>query len=150
MSQISDKGVELIGQFEGLVLHPYLDSVHVPTIGYGTTFYPSGHSVTMQDSPITKEQAAEYLKHYVNTLAIPAIDKGVKIILNQNKIDALCSFIYNIGVAGFLGSTLLKKINAGAECSDIQAEFNKWTKAGGKTLDALVKRRRQEAQLFCS
>ena len=54
---LDNKGYLLIAQFEGLRLKPYLCSAGVPTIGYGSTFYPSGRKVTMQDKPITQETA---------------------------------------------------------------------------------------------
>jgi lysozyme len=145
---ISDNGVKLIAKFEGLVLHPYLDQINVPTIGYGTTFYPDGTKVTMHDKSITKEQAEAYLKNYINKIAIPAITSYVKVVLTQNQIDSLCSFIYNLGAGAFQKSTLLKKINAKAPLSEIQEEFVKWNKAGGKVLNALTQRRREEAHLF--
>jgi lysozyme len=149
MYNISDNGVALIAQFEGLVLHPYLDQIKVPTIGYGTTFYPNGKKVTMKDANITKEQAEEYLRHYVDTVAVPAIVKYIEFPLSQNQVDALCSFVYNLGAGALETSTLRKKINAKASCVEIQAEFKKWTRAGGKVLDDLVRRRAKEAQLFC-
>jgi lysozyme len=150
MYNISDNGVALIAQFEGLVLHPYLDQIKVPTIGYGTTFYPNGKKVTMADANITKEQAAEYLKHYIDKVAMPAIESYITVPLNQNQVDSLCSFVYNLGAGALQQSTLRKKINANAPCAEIKAEFVKWTKAGGKVLNALVTRRNKEAQVFCS
>ena len=35
--------LDIIKQYEGLRLKPYLDAVGVPTIGYGTTYYPDGN-----------------------------------------------------------------------------------------------------------
>lgn len=43
------------------VLHPCPDQVGIPTIGIGMTYYPgSGTAVTMQDPPITQDQANAY------------------------------------------------------------------------------------------
>jgi len=55
-----DLGLGLIRQFEGLILHPYLCSAGVPTIGYGSTYYQDGSRVSLADTPIDKA-TAEYL-----------------------------------------------------------------------------------------
>lgn len=148
--QISENGLALIAQFEGLVLHPYLDQIGVPTIGYGTTIYPDGRKVSMKDAVITKELAQHFLEHFVDTVCIPHIEKSITVPLNQNQVDALCSFSYNLGAGPIDHSTLHDKINSKAPCSDIQAEFKKWCHAGGKVLGDLVRRRAKEAQLYCS
>jgi lysozyme len=148
MYTISNSGLAMIAKHEGFVAKPYLDVVSVPTIGYGTTFYPNGTRVTMLDKPVTKEQALSYLKYFVERVAIPAITKGVVVPLTQNQVDALCSFIYNLGAGAFSKSTLLRKINAKRPVAEIQAEFLKWNKAGGKALAGLTKRRQEEAKLF--
>lgn len=150
MYKISDNGVKLICAFEGFVSKPYLDQVGVPTIGFGTTFYPDGREVTMRDAPITREVASAYLKNYIDKLAIPAIERMVKVSLTQNQVDALCSFIYNVGAGALQKSTLLRKINAKAPIAEIKAAFGMWTKANGKTLKALVTRRAREAALYGS
>lgn len=148
--QVSSKGLAIIENFEGLVLHPYLDQIGVPTIGYGTTYYPGGKKVSMNDHSITQEQAIEYLKSYVDTVIIPTLTKYIKVDLTQNQIDALASFVYNLGSGALAGSHLLVQVNAEASCDAIKTEFNKWIYANHKVLDALVKRRAQEAALFCN
>lgn len=55
--KLNEGGYKLIADFEGLRLSPYLCSAKVPTIGYGSTFYPSGIKVTMNDKPITQATA---------------------------------------------------------------------------------------------
>lgn len=142
---LSENGIAIIKEFEGFRESPYLDSVNVPTIGYGTTVYPNDTRVKITDRDITEAQAIEYLKDHVNKHIAPYMP----LLLNQNQFDALVSFIYNLGIGKFNSSTLKKKVIANAPCDEIQAEFNKWTKAGGKALNGLVKRRAKEAELFC-
>ena len=60
--KISNNGLNLIKEFEGLSLKPYLDVVNIPTIGYGNTFYEDGTKVTLKDRPITEERANELLE----------------------------------------------------------------------------------------
>ena len=55
--KISENGLNLIKEFEGLSLKPYLDVVKIPTIGYGNTFYKDGKKVTLNDKPISEIEA---------------------------------------------------------------------------------------------
>lgn len=144
---ISINGLNIITTYEGFSSKPYLDVVKVPTIGYGTTKYKNGNSVKMTDQPITKENALDELKFHVDQMCIPFIKKYVNVDLNQNQIDALCSFIYNVGSGNFIKSTLLKKINQ-KDFTGAAEEFLKWNKAGGKVYDGLTKRRNSEKTLF--
>lgn len=144
---ISINGLNLITTYEGFSPKPYLDVVKVPSIGYGTTKYKNGNSVKITDQPITKENALDELKFHVEEMCIPFIKKYVTVDLNQNQIDALCSFIYNVGSGNFIKSTLLKKINQ-KDFTGAAEEFLKWNKAGGKVYDGLTKRRNSEKTLF--
>lgn len=149
MSKVSANGLNLIKLFEGFKLTAYLDSVRVPTIGFGTTVYPDGTKVTIGDK-ISEQQALDYLKNHLNKSVIPYIDNYVKVPINQNQIDALASLIYNIGGPAFKGSTLLKKINAKDTIDNIGVSWLGWNKAGGKVLGGLVRRRNEELKLYKS
>lgn len=138
--------VPLIAKFEGLRLQPYKDSAGIPTIGYGTTWYPTGVKVTMSDQSITKEQAESYLR-YALGVTEKALDRLVGASLNANQHAALLSFVYNIGVAAFGASTLLKKLNRG-DYQGAAEEFMRWDHAGGVEIEGLKKRRKAEAMLF--
>ena len=67
--------------------------------------------------------------------------------MTQNQFDTLVSFAFNCGTAALRRSTLLKRVNAGA-FDAVPAELMKWTKADGKELPGLVRRRRAEAALW--
>ena len=152
---LDNKGVLLIAQFEGLRLKPYLCSAGVPTIGYGSTFYPSGRKVTMQDKPITQETAFWMLKQVANMFA-KDVDSLVTSNINQNQFNALVSFAFNLGSdidsdnipEGLGDSRLLRRVNANPNDPEIAREFVKWNKAGGRVLDGLTKRRLKEAELY--
>lgn len=58
----SDKAVEIIKYFEGFRAKPYYCSAGVPTIGYGTTIYPTGEKVKITDKAINGLIATEILK----------------------------------------------------------------------------------------
>jgi GH24 family phage-related lysozyme (muramidase) len=71
----------------------------------------------------------------------------VKKEITQAQFDVLVSFAYNCGVGALKASTLLKRVNAGA-FDAVPGELMKWTKAKGKELPGLVRRRRAEAALW--
>jgi len=101
----------------------------------------------MADVPITEEQGTELLQSMLVNFE-KYVDSYCRDDINQNQFDALVSFAYNLGPANLKSSTLLKKVNANPEDETIRAEFMKWVKAGGKTLQGLVKRRTAEADLY--
>lgn len=147
--KLDENGYKLIMGFEGLSLVPYLCSAKVPTIGYGSTFYPSGKKVTLQDTPINLESAKLMLKETANVFATQ-VNLLVKTKLTQNQFNALVSFAFNLGSQALGKSTLLKKVNANPNDPTIRNEFLKWNKAGGRVIDGLTKRRTKEANLYFS
>lgn len=147
MRNVNKAGLDLIKSFEGLFLKPYLDPIKIPTIGYGTIEYPDGRKVTMQDPAITEQKALELLQHEVDKKAA-AVEKLVKVPLNDNEFAALSSFSYNVGSGALGTSTLLKLLNAGADRVAVADQFLRWDKAGGKQLPGLTRRRQAERSLF--
>ena len=149
-TSISLAGIAELKSSEGLRLCPYLDSVKVPTIGIGSTFYEDGRKVTMQDACITEQRAEQLALHTLNSIFLPGILRELKVPVNQHQLDALASLVYNIGVGAFSTSTLLKRINSGADRASISAAFLMWNKGGGKVLKGLVARREREIALYYS
>jgi len=145
--KLDENGYKLIQGFEGLSLVPYLCSAKVATIAYGSTFYPSGKKVTMQDPPISLATAKWMFKETADKFAAD-VNKMIKANLNQNQFNAIVSLAYNIGLAGLAKSSLLKKVNANPSDPTITNSFMIWNKAGGKVLNGLTKRRAIEAKLY--
>ena len=151
---ISTNGINFIKNEEKFMSKPYLDSVGVPTIGYGSTVYENGVAVKMTDKPINEARATELLNHKLQSRYVPAVKSGLKVNVTQNQFDALTSFIYNVGPGG-TSSTLFKKINAGIkDKATIEYWFGVWNKGtirGKKVeLKGLTLRRAREAKLFLS
>lgn len=142
---ISQKGISLITSFEAFEPNPYICPAGKCTIGYGTTLYKSGLKVTMQDPPISKEQAIAELMYHIENRCYHAII-GLSVV--QCQFDALCSFIYNIGTGNFNNSTLRKLAAIDPNNPDIAGEFAKWNKSGGKVLNGLVTRRKAESDMY--
>lgn len=147
ITKINSAGLALITASEGFRPEPYLCPANVPTIGYGTTRYPNGKKVSLQDAAISQLQGIEFLKHDVAVFEI-AVDAMATDALTQNQFNALVSFAYNLGSTALKGSTLLKKVNANPNDSGIVSEFLKWVYANGKKMPGLVTRRSKEAQLY--
>lgn len=136
----SERGLALIRQFEGLRLSAYKCPAGVPTIGWGTTKgVKMGQTITKDEADRLLIEDAQRFADHVKAL--------VKIPLNQNQVDALISFVYNIGPHAFAKSTMLKLINQGL-LEDAANQFVRWNKAGGEVLAGLTRRRMAERDLF--
>lgn len=143
--KLSQKGIELIKQFEGYSSKAYPDPATggAPwTIGYGTT---KGVKPGMV---ITAQQAEKMLRDDV-----AKFESGVSSLITapttQGQFDAMVSLAYNIGLGNFGKSTLLKKHNA--RCYTCAADqFRVWNRANGKVMNGLTKRRAAERQVYMS
>lgn len=144
--KVSSDCLNLVKKFEGLKLEAYLCPAKVPTIGYGSTFYPDGQKVKLGQK-ISLDKAEELLLWELNEVA-----NQIRVALPQNKFDALVSFAYNLGVGNLKKSTLFKKVLQNHNDPTIKDEFMKWTKAkvNGElvVLKGLVKRRESESNLY--
>ena len=147
LMSVSNKGVDLICEFEGEQLIAYDDGVGVWTIGFGTIKYPNGVRVKKGDT-CTLDQAKEYMRHDLIEFE-HTVNSSVKVPLNQNQFDALVSLAYNIGSSAFKSSTLVKKLNTG-DYQGAADQFNVWINAGGKRMQGIVNRRDREKLLFLS
>lgn len=136
----SQRGIDLIKEFEGFSAKAYQDVVGVWTIGYGST-----KNVKPGDT-ITKTEAEQRLREELVEYE-RAVEKNCTVQPNQNQFDALVSFCYNVGPGNFRKSSVLKAHNR----SDFQAAaraFALWNRAGGKVWAGLTRRRMAEAALY--
>lgn len=140
MMHVSPRGRSLIKQFEGFRENAYQDVVGVWTIGYGFTkgVQPGQHMTAGQAEARLITELLEYEQAVLRACTEPA---------NQNEFDAMCSLAWNIGISGFLRSTVLKAHNRGDHQSASRA-FGLWNKAGGKEWAGLTRRRAAEAALY--
>ncbi|WP_158629452.1 lysozyme [Flavobacterium microcysteis] len=145
--KISSNGILQLTSHESLRLEAYDDKQPnkkitsasqvkgVLTIGYGHT------KTAKVGMKITKEQAqnllAQDLRYFENRLA-----KLVKVDVNQNMVDSLISFMYNIGDGAFAESTVLKVLNQ-KKYDAVPAAMLMWNKPAG-----IVGRRTDESKLF--
>jgi lysozyme len=133
----------------GLYLKAYLDSGKVPTIGYGSTYdFDKLRKVQMGDI-ITKEQAERWLQITTSKDA-DEIKRIVTVPLNNNQLNALISFVYNVGINGFKASTMLRLLNSGADKNEVAQQFDRWIFDNGIKVKGLINRRKAEKDLFLS
>ncbi len=145
--KLNEEGYKLITDFEGFSSKPYLCSAKIPTIGFGSTYYSDSKRVTLLDKPITKVQAFEMFKIIGDRFCL-AVNKQLKKDVNQHQINALTSLTYNIGVAAFMNSSLLKLVNKNPNDILIGLEFKKWNKVGKKEVAGLTNRRKKESDVY--
>ena len=140
--RISENGLAVIKRWEGFSAKAYKDLVGVWTIGYGIT----DPSHAFEGNTITREFAEQLLIQHVAQDEI-SCRQLIKVPLSQPQWDAVVSLCYNIGPGAFARSTLLRKLNQ-SDFTGAYAEFPRWNRAGGKVVQGLVNRRKEEAGMF--
>ena len=140
--KISQEGLSLIKKFEGCRLEAYYCSGGVLTIGYGHT------GGVKESDTITQEEAEKLLRADVFKFE-EYVEDNVMVELDQGQFDALVAWTFNLGPGNLRESTMLKKLNE-SDYASVPSEMKRWNKAGGKTLDGLIRRRNAEALLFQS
>jgi len=138
----SQKGLDLIKKFESFSDKEYICPAGKVTIGYGHVILPNEHF----SSSITKEEAEILLKKDLQPRE-KSLNILVKVNINQNQFDALMSLIYNIGVANFKQSTLLKFINDRL-FDKIPDQFRRWKYINKVVSKGLLARREEEIKLW--
>lgn len=134
------QGLQLIKDFEGLRLKAYLCPAGVPTIGWGHT-----RGVRIGET-ITEAQASDYLVEDIAPIEVLLNSQHIN--FRQEQFDALVSWIFNLGVNAFGGSTMLKYIRDNRSDEDITDQMVRWVNAGKKPLVGLKRRRIAEANMF--
>jgi lysozyme len=164
--KLSPEGAALMHRYEGYRTKPYLCPAHIWTIGYGHVLYQDQIQLPMirkegytgfirKDYPLRPEHNRVWSKEEIERLFavdVAAFERGVLRLVpgcvgHQGRFDALVSFAYNAGLGNLQRSQIRMKANR----DDIEGAadaFMQWTKAGGKELPGLVKRRRDERALF--
>lgn len=135
--KISDKGIALIKEFEGLRLTTYVCAAEKKTIGYGHTgsdvYY--GQKISEEEAETLLRADLVRFERHVNSY-----DKCYG--WTQNEYDALVSFAFNIGnIDGLTYNGIRSK-------KMIADKMLSYCKAGGKRLSGLVARREKERELF--
>ena len=153
--KMSEHGLGLLEKWEGFELKVYKDSAGLPTIGVGHLLTKSertsgkivinGVSVKYFEG-LTNQQVLDLLSQDVKP-AEQAVNNSVKVALNQNQFDALVSFAFNVGIAAFTTSTLLKLLNQ-QQYAEVPKQLLRWVRSGGQIVQGLLNRRQNEISLW--
>ena len=131
--------VPLVAKYEGTVLRSYRDPVGIVTACTGHT----GPELKIGQT-YTRQQCEDML--YGDLLKHADALDCVRADMTDGQKAAFLSFAFNVGNRAFCGSTLVRKANAG-DMPGACAELSRWTRAGGRELPGLVKRRAAEREL---
>lgn len=112
------------------------------TIGWGAT----GNDVR-PGTVWTRQQCDQRLEEDIARHAMDVKRALGDCQTSQEQFDALVSFHFNTGA---IGRATLTKLHCRGEFNLAAAEFGKWRYAGGRVLEGLVRRRREEAELYRS
>jgi lysozyme len=138
--RISDRGLQIVKDSEGLRLKAYKCPADVWTIGYG-------HTRRVKEGDEISVAEAEALLRDDIGVAERAVSLLVNAPLEQNEFDALVSFTFNVGAGALQESTLLRLLNDGNKGA-AAAQFSRWVFGGGEVLPGLSTRRSAERDLF--
>ena len=165
----SDKGIHVMHLFEGYRDKPYLCPAHLWTVGWGEMLHheqiklplvrKEGYTgMIRKEFPLAPEHNRVWTKPELEVRfksLLGSFERGVLRLApnlsgNQGLFDACVCLSYNIGVGGFQRSTLRQRILRDEPLDRIAEGFMMYTKAGGKELPGLVRRRKAEVALFMS
>lgn len=156
---ISDKAIEMIRHHEGVRFKPYRCPAALWTIGVGHVLYPEQGKLPITERlkyPLQIEHFRNFSHDEVNDILkndLKRFEAGVRRLcpngLSQSRLDALVSFAFNVGLGSLQKSSIRMKHNRG-DFEGAADAFLMWTKAAGKVLPGLVKRRNDERRLYLS
>jgi lysozyme len=144
---MSPQGLARIRAREAYVAKVYDDGVGNSTVGYGHMLrggesFPGG---------LTEAQAQDLLAKDVARIVSPVLDR-IKVPLTQNQVDAIGSFVFNVGPGNFTRS-ILPNLNLGNHRGVLASMFKFITGRNQRTgervtLRGLLKRRQEEIALY--
>ena len=137
--------LDVLREFEGLRLEPYLCSGGKWTIGYGSTYTLGKRRVTANTAPISKATAERLLERDARKF-YDRMCKALRADASDGAKIAYASLAYNMGAAKVLNSNALRAYNDSA-LRRAEREFKEWRLAKGVILPGLVRRRATEWDL---
>ncbi len=155
MMQIDQQGLLLLERWEGVRYRVYPDPGGAPTIDIGHAQTRSerrsgmiiiegreveyAHGITLEQCRALLDQDLKPVVYSVNSL--------VGVVLTQNQFNALCSFVFNVGIEALALSTLLRLLNEG-QFDAVPAQMRRWVYDAGEVMQGLVNRREREVELW--
>lgn len=170
---INNAGVDLLKHFETFVDHAYPDPMSplgkalqarglwqtalrdakfmVPTdlVLLDGKPWTYGYGFTDNVSPgdlISMEEADERLEGELAD-TVQCVNTACTVPANENQLAAMVCCAFNIGKAGFLGSSIIRAHNRG-DFQGAARAFRLWDKSNGQVVEGLTRRRAAESDLY--
>ncbi len=158
--KVSPAAIRMICHHEGVRTRPYRCPALLWTVGVGHVIDPAHAAVKYEerkslpipagwDRTLSMDEVDQILAQDLGRFERGVVRLCPAAVGRQGVFDALVSFAFNVGLGNLQRSGLRMKVNRG-DFEEAAEEFKKWTKAGGKVLPGLVKRRNDERVLFLS
>ena len=158
--KVSAAAIRMIKHHEGVRTRPYRCPALLWTVGVGHVIDPSHAAVKYEerrslpipdgwDRVLSMDEVDAILAQDLNRFERGVARLCPAALNSQGVFDALVSFSFNVGLGNLQRSGLRMKTNRG-EFQDAAEEFMKWTKAAGRVLPGLVKRRQDERAMYLS
>ncbi len=158
--KVSAAAIDMIKHHEGVRKIPYRCPALLWTIGVGHVIDSTHANVPFHERknlPIPEGWNRVISMGEVDSILAEDLRRFERGVLRlcpaasgrQGVFDSLVSFAFNVGLGNLQRSSLRMKTNRG-EFDEAADEFLKWTKAGGRVLPGLVKRRMDERALYLS
>ena len=156
--KVSPEVIKMIKHHEGVRTRPYRCPALLWTVGVGHVIDPAHIKV-----PMNERRSLPIPDGWDRILGMDEVDRILAQDLgrfergvarycpiatgSQGIFDSLVSFSFNVGLGNLQRSSLRMKTNRG-EFEEAADEFLKWTKAAGRVLPGLVKRRNDERAMY--
>ena len=156
--KVSPAAIHMIKHHEGVRLRPYRCPALLWTTAVGHVIDPSHIAVKYEDRknlPIPDGWDRQLSMGEVDAILaqdLARFERGVArlcpaAVNHQGQFDALVSLSFNIGLGNTQRSSIRMRYNRG-DIEGAADAFLMWTKAAGRVLPGLVKRRQDERAMF--
>ena len=156
--KVSAAAMDMIKHHEGVRIKPYRCPALLWTVGVGHVIDPTHAAVKYEerkslpipagwDRTLTMDEVDRILAQDLSRFERGVVRLCPAAVGRQGVFDALVSFAFNVGLGNLQRSSLRMKTNRG-EFEEAADEFLKWTKAAGRVLPGLVKRRNDERAMY--
>ena len=156
--KVSAAAIKTIKCHEGVKTRPYQCPALIWSVGVGHVIDPSHAAVKYEERrslPIPAGWDRTLTMDEVDAILaqdLARFERGVARLCpaalgHQGQFDALVSFAFNVGLGNLQRSSIRMRYNRG-DVEGAADAFLMWTKAAGKVLTGLVKRRNDERAMF--
>ena len=164
---LDPKVIKMIKHHEGVRVKPYLCPAHIWTVGVGRVLYQDQIKLPMvrkdgykgdirKDYPLKPADNRIWTQAEIDRLLEEDLERFTRGVvrlcgydLSPGQLGALTSFAFNAGLGALQRSSIRQK-HLRKDYEGAAEAFMMWTKAGGKELPGLVKRRKDERALYLS